>query len=219
MTLTLLDLYNAAASQEWSMYDGEAATTEEMEKSLIIALNKALAEIMYSRPFHFRERTQVIITVPKIKNYELPYGLILKDKNGNFAIKANSKPLELITNPFELEETEGLPSGFYLKGGDLILYPTPAEKSIITIDYLTLALGENSQDDELYHLSNAEDTVLVPTHLEELLKQAVISKTMLNTISSESDENYSAYKKQFETAYKLLIKYERGAGQDKSVKI
>ena len=66
MTLTFLDLYNTAASQEWSMYDKDATDKDEFEKSLVIDLNKAVTEILYSFPFSFRERTHVLFTIPKI---------------------------------------------------------------------------------------------------------------------------------------------------------
>ena len=84
MTLTFLNLYNTAASQEWSMYDNDAAKTEDFEKSLVIALNKAITEILYSFPFSFRERTHVIFTIPKINSYSLPKGLIIKDSAGTY---------------------------------------------------------------------------------------------------------------------------------------
>ena len=45
MTITLLDLYNTAATQEWSMYDNDAASKEEFEKSLVLSLNKAVSEL------------------------------------------------------------------------------------------------------------------------------------------------------------------------------
>ncbi len=64
MTLKLLDLYNTAATQEWSMYDNDALSGDELEKSLILALNKAITEILYSYPFNFRERTHIILTIP-----------------------------------------------------------------------------------------------------------------------------------------------------------
>ena len=48
MTITLLDLYNTAATQEWSMCDNDAASKEEFEKSLVLSLNKAVSEILYS---------------------------------------------------------------------------------------------------------------------------------------------------------------------------
>ena len=50
------------------------------------------------------------------------------------------------------------------------------------------------------------------------MKEAIITRTMLNTIASENDENYSAYLKQAREAYKLLIKYSKGVGKDKVVK-
>ena len=56
MTLTFLDLYNTAASQEWSMYDNDATDKNDFEASLVIDLNKAVSEILYSYPFSFRER-------------------------------------------------------------------------------------------------------------------------------------------------------------------
>ena len=83
---------------------------------------------------------------------------------------------------------------------------------------MTLAIGENAQGEEIYSLKKDSDILTVPTYLEELMKEAIITRTMLNTIASENDENYSAYLKQAREAYKLLIKYSKGVGKDKVVK-
>ena len=219
MTLTFLDLYNSAASQEWSMYDNDAVTTDDFEQPLVIALNKAISEILYSYHFNFRERTHILFTIPNIKSYSLPKGLIKKDSTGEYCVKINSRPLKFIKNNLLLEEKQGIPEGFYIRGSKLVLYPTPSEKFIVTIEFLTLAIGENKNEEEIFVLKNEDDTILIPEHLEEIFKNAVISRAMLNTISSESDENYSAYKKQSEIAYKQLVKYSKGVGQDKVVKI
>ena len=219
MTLTLLDLYNSCASQEWSMYDSGVSTTAEMEPSLILAINKALAEIIYSYPFKFRERTHIDFTYAGVEAYEMPFGLIMKDKSGDYAVTLNGKKLRFLENSNELEPKCGISEGFYIKGSDIILYPTPCSKFILSIDYYTLALGEDSNGEEILKLSNADDAVDIPEHLEEILKQAVISRAMLSTISAETDENYSAYKKQSETSYRQLVKYSKGWWQDKSVKI
>ena len=205
MTLTFLDLYNSAASQEWSMYDNDAVTTDDFEQPLVIALNKAISEILYSYHFNFRERTHILFTIPNIKSYSLPKGLIKKDSTGEYCVKINSRPLKFIKNNLLLEEKQGIPEGFYIRGSKLVLYPTPSEKFIVTIEFLTLAIGENKNEEEIFVLKNEDDTILIPEHLEEIFKNAVISRAMLNTISSESDENYSAYKKQSEIAYKQLI--------------
>ncbi len=219
MTLTLLDLYNTAASQEWSMYDNDAANTDEMEKPLVIALNKAVTEILYSYPFPFRERTHILFTMPKIKYYDIPQGLIIRDKEENYSIKINNNLIKLIKNPIQLTEKQGCPEGFFIKGSKLVLYPTPNEKFILTIDYITLSIGENSDGDEIFTLTNVDDIITVPHYLEEIFKNAVISRTMLNSISSESDENYSAYKKQSEISYHQLVKYAKGVEPAKSIKI
>ena len=219
MTLTLLDLYNAAASQEWAMYDNDAVSDSEFEASFVLAINKSILEILTSYDFPFRARTHLILTIPKMDAYDLPSGLIKKDDKGRHAVKYNSVRLDFIENPLELKDKSGVPEGFYIKNDKIMLYPTPQEKGLVTIDYLTLAIGENSKGEEIFTLKNDTDILSVPAHLEELMKEAIITRTMLNTIAAESDENYSAYQKQADRAYKLLIKYSKGVKLDKSIKI
>lgn len=219
MTLTLLDLYNTAASQEWAMYDNDAVSDSEFEDSFVLAINKSIIEILASYDFPFRERTHLILTIPKMDAYDLPNGLIKKDKQGKYAVKYNSKLLNFIENPLDLDAKFGVPEGFYIKNDKIVLYPAPQEKGLVTIDYTTLAVGENEQGEEIFVLKKDSDILTVPQYLEELMKEAIITRTMLNTIASESDENYSAYLKQADRAYKLLIKYSKGVGQDKSIKI
>ena len=118
---------------------------------------------------------------------------------------------------FNKEEILGIPEYFCIKNSKLFLYPSPAEKLIVTIDYLTLAVGVNKDDEEIFYLENDDDVIMIPEYLEEIFKNAVISRTMLNSIASECDENYSAYKKQSETAYRQLVKYSKGVGQEKKI--
>lgn len=217
MTLTLLDLYNSAATQEWSMYDNDANTSDELENSLVLAINKATSEILYSHPFSFREKTHLIITIPNINVYDLPKGIIKKDCEENYCVRINSQPLKLVKDFTEIKT--GIPEEFLIKGDKLYLNPIPEEKCIITIDYLTLAIGENKKGEEIFALKKDSDVLNIPEHLEELLKNAIIARTMLNSIASETDENYSAYKKQSETACRLLVKYAKGVGVEKGIKI
>ena len=219
MTLTLLDLYNTAATQEWAMYDNDAVSASEFEDSLVLALNKSILSIYTSFPFSFRERTHVILTIPKIQEYDLPAGLIKKNNDGRFSVKYNSVLLEYKENISEADNVTGIPNGFCLRNNKIVLNPIPQEKGLLTIDYYTLSIGENAAGEEIFSLKKEDDALTIPAYLEELMKEAVITRTMLNTIASESDENYSAYKKQAENAYKLLIKYSKGIERDKSVKI
>ena len=218
MALTLLDLYNTAASQEWAMYDNDAISDSEFEDSFVLAINKSIIEILASYDFPFRERTHLILTIPKMDAYDLPSGLIKKDLNGKYAVKYNSELLNFVENPLDLGSKMGIPDSFYIKNDKIVLYPIPQEKGLVTIDYMTLAIGENAEGEEIFALKKDSDILTVPVYLEELMKEAIITRTMLNTIASESDENYSAYLRQANKAYKLLIKYSKGVGQDKIVK-
>ena len=199
------------------MYDNDATSGDEFEKSLVLALNKALQEIFYSYEFRFRNRTHVLFTIPRINAYDLPNGMIKKNLEGDYCVKLGTKFLKRIETPEKLDEKSGIPEGFYLNNDKIYFYPTPNEQSIVTIDYITLCIGENKDGEEIFTLKEDDDVVFVPTHLEELLKNAVISRAMLNSIASESDENFSAYKKQSETAYRLLVKYAKGVDGEKKI--
>ena len=219
MTITLLDLYNTTASQEWAMYDNDAVSDAEFEESLVLALNKSILEIYSSYDFPFRERTHLILTIPRMDAYEMPHGLIKRDSRGKHIVKYNSQQLDYIDDSTNLEKRIGTPTGFYIQNDKIVLYPVPQEKGIVTIDYMTLVIGETKDGVEIFSLKNDSDRLLVPLHLEELMKEAIITRTMLNTIASENDENYSAYLKQADRAYKLLVKYSKGVGIDKKIKI
>ena len=56
MTLTFLSIYNDVAGQAWSMYDGDAESSEEMESALKSSINKALSELWTAK----RSRTALI---------------------------------------------------------------------------------------------------------------------------------------------------------------
>ena len=219
MTITLLDLYNTAASQEWAMYDNDALSDAEFEDSFVLALNKAIIDIYSTYEFPFRERTHLILTMPKINSYDLPKGIIKRDNNGNYMVRYNSQLLKYIENTTFLEEKLGVPEYFYIKNNSIMLYPIPQEKGVVTIDYMTLAIGESADGEEIYSLKKDTDILSVPIQLEELMKEAIITRTMLNTIASEGDENYSAYKKQADKALRLLLKYSKGLEKNKGIKI
>ena len=219
MTITLLDLYNTAASQEWAMYDNDALSDAEFEDSFVLALNKAIIDIYSTYEFPFRERTHLILTMPKMNSYDLPKGIIKRDNSGNYMVRYNSQLLKYIENTTFLEEKLGVPEYFYIKNNSIMLYPIPQEKGVVTIDYMTLAIGESADGEEIYSLKKDTDILSVPIQLEELMKEAIITRTMLNTIASEGDENYSAYKKQADKALRLLLKYSKGLEKNKGIKI
>ena len=152
MAITLLDLYNTTVSQEWAMYDNDALSDAEFEDSLVLALNKSILEIYASYEFPFRERTHLILTIPKMDSYDLPHGLIKRDSNENYIVKYNSVRLKYINDSSSLIKKIGTPDSFYLQNDKIVLYPVPQEKGIVTIDYMTLVVGETKDGVEILTL-------------------------------------------------------------------
>ena len=96
---------------------------------------------------------------------------IKRDETGNYCVRINSKQLSFTKDiP---EETFGIPEKFYIRGDKINFSPTPKEKCIITIEYITLAIGENIKGEEIYSLKEDTDSLIVPPHLEELVKNAI----------------------------------------------
>lgn len=220
MTLTYLDIYNEVAGQAWSMYDGEIDNVGEMESALKTSINKALSEIWCSYPFPFREKTLTITTSKGNNKYSTPNGNIIKKfvlGSQVYSIRIGKNYLEYLENFETLEDKEDRPTGFYIKNDTLILYPTPDNTYTVTVDYLTLAIGEDDFGDSVYSLKNDNDTINIPEKYENIFKNALITKSMLYAIASESDENYSGYKEQFDKAYKILISYTSGLNKEKRV--
>lgn len=218
--ITLIDLYNEITGQAWSMFDGEIESQEEFETSVITSIQKALNALWCSYPFPFRERTHLITTKAGVASYNLPNGNIIKKKIGseqNYAVICDRKPLQY-TNDYEtLEEKEGTPELFYIKNDKIYLYPTPDERTLVTIDYLMLFPACNEDGEEKYTLEDDTDYINIPEKYEGLFKCALLPKAMYYAIASETDENYNGYKEQYEEAYKLLLKYCRGINLDKVI--
>lgn len=220
MTLTFLDIYNEVAGQAWSMYDGDAESADEMESALKSSINKALSEIWCSYPFPFRIKNLTFKTISGNSEYSVPNGNIIKKTvSGNqvYSVMINKKFLEYLDNYELLEDKEGTPFGFYIKNDTLILYPTPNNSYTVSIEYLTLAIGENDFGDSVYSLKNDNDSINIPEKYENIFKNALITKSMLYAIASEQDENYSGYKEQYDRAYKILISYTSGLKKEKKV--
>ncbi len=220
MTLTLLDIYNSVASQAWSMFDDEVDSDSEFENVLISSINKALSDLWCSTDFSFRRKTEDLLLMNGEQSYSLPDGNIVErkiDGKKGYCVSIDGNYLEFLDKePAETEET-GTPKYFCVDNQNIYFYPVPDQAYEVQIEYYTLVIGSDETGKDLYALKNDTDTIDIPEKLEELFKNALITKTMLYAIASEHDENYSNYKKQFETAYKLLLKYTTGITPERKV--
>ena len=220
MALTFLDVYNEVAGQAWSMYDGDVESIDEMESALKSSINKALSEIWCSYPFPFRIKTLNITTTQGNSEYSTPNGNILKKTvSGSqvYSVRIGKNCLEYLYDYESLEDKAGTPTGVYIKNDTLVLYPAPDNTYTVVIEYLTLAIGEDDFGDSVYTLKNDNDTINIPEKYENIFKNALITKSMLYAIASESDENYSGYKEQYDRAYKILINYTSGLKKEQRV--
>lgn len=190
------------------------------ESALKSSINKALSEIWCSYPFPFRIKTFTLKTSQGISEYSTPNGNIIKKTvSGSqvYCVRIDKNYLEYLDDYETLEDKEGTPKGFYIKNDTLHLYPIPDDTYTVTIEYLTLAIGENDFGDSVYSLQNDNDTIDIPEKYENIFKNALITKSMLYAIASESDENYSGYKEQYDRAYKILINYTSGLKKEQRV--
>lgn len=210
MTLTFLELYNECAEQPWSMYDGEAESIDDLESALKISINKAISYLWNFQPWSFRKQRISIKTKSGKNIYNLPNGLLERkviEGEQKFKVIYDRKFLDYIPDFEMLEDSEGEPEGFYVDGESLLLYPTPDDSYTINISYLVLPYGLNDDEDAVYELKEETDYINIPEKYETLFKNCVISLAMMYAIADETDENYSGYKKQYEDALDVMLKY------------
>lgn len=215
MTIKFIDLYNEIAEQAWSMYDADVTAKDEFETALTSSIQKALSELWCSYNFPFRLKTQKLKTKAGKAEYELPPGKIfLKTINGReeYSIKCNSSYLDYLDNFEELEDENetGKPDAFFIKADKLHLYPAPDDVYTVQIEYYTLIIGQNEDEEDIYTLKDENDTLDIPEKYEVLFKNALKTLSLAYSIADTTDENFEQYMQQYERAYKLLIDYCSG---------
>ena len=209
MTITLLNLYNEIASQPWSMFDNDAKTVDDFDTSLLSAINKSLVELWCSYPFEFRLKTKTFFIQPCLEKYSLPLGTIKQketSKGIQYSVKLSGRLLEFLEDYKDLEVEVGRPTGFFVEENKIGFYPVPDKVYRVNVDYYTLAVGYDSNDNPVYRLDKADDYIDIPEQYSQLFINALISKVMMYALVDISDDNYAGYNIQYEKAYKALIK-------------
>ena len=221
MTIKFIDLYNEVAEQAWSMYDSDVTDKDEFETALTSSIQKALSELWCGYDFPFRLKTQKIKTKINKSDYELPNGKIfIKAINGKekYSIKCGSDFLNYLDNLEKLEEEQtGTPEYFYVEGDKLYLYPIPDDVYNIKIEYYTLVVGQNEDEEDIFTLKDENDTLDIPEKYEVLFKNALKTLSLAYSIADTTDENYGQYMQQYERAYKILIDYCDGVELQKRI--
>lgn len=220
MTLTLLNLYNKITGQAWSMFDTDAEGADDFEPAVISSIQKALSYLWCSYKFPFRVKTFNFNTSINKDSYKLPNGNIIKKvvKGSEvYAVKYNKTFLDYLSDYETLEDKTGKPQGFYIENDKIFLYPTPDDVYKISIEYLNTFAVLSSDGISKANLEEETDYIDIPEKYEDLFANALLPLAQLYNIASEQDENYSAYKKQFDSAYKILIEFTQGIDINKSI--
>lgn len=215
MSVSLLDIYNKVTAQSWSIYETGVGENDELEQSVIIAIQKALRTIWNAHSYCFRLKNTVISTCENEVFYPRPCGNIVK--NGVRLLKDNE-----ILKPIHYSKLGvpalGRPEYFFIKYNKLGFSPIPDGEYLVSIDYNTFKLGKNSQNQSVYNLENLNDTLDVPQMFEDLFLHALTNKAMLNALASGKSELYEPYLSQFLSSYKNLVLNTEGIEFEKEIK-
>lgn len=175
------------------------------------SINKAISYLWNSYDWKFKKRVLVQRTKPNKREYTKPIGLINKTSQGKkqvYGVKLNGEYLDYISNFYNLDkQSTGKTDSFYIDNNYICLYPVPEESNTLEIEYMLLPYGLNEDDEEIYSLKEDTDYINIPEEFEELFKNCVISKAMMYAIAEETDENYSAYDRQYREALEVLLRF------------
>lgn len=218
--LTLLDLYNRITGQAWSMFDSEVEDKEEFETSVTTSIQKALSALWCSYKFVFRNKKYKFKTRSGVSEYSRPNGnIIQKTIRGSkvYGIKCGKKFLLYEPDYEVLEDKTGEPEAFFIQYDKICLYPTPDKSYDIEVEYITFDAACDEDGETKANLVEETDYINIEERYEDLFEKALMPLAMTYLIASESDENFSQYKEQYERAYKNLIDFCRGADIDKRI--
>lgn len=218
--LTFLDLYNECAGQPWSMFDNDAMSNEDFESAMRISINKALSYLWNYQDWAFRYATKTFRTKPNVTEYSMPNGNLTRTTtNGveRYGVQYNGEYLPYNPTYDTTSDEKGSPEYFYIVGDKLFIYPTPDASYQVDLTYLKLPCVLSANLDQQMELKEDDDYVNISEKYEVLFKNCLISLSMMYAIAEETDENYSAYKKQYEDALMVLLKYCRNGSIDRNI--
>ncbi len=215
MAITLLDIYNKMTAQSWSIYETDLEASDDIEQSVVIAIQKALRTLWNAHPYSFRLKNTVIKTSKNITRYRRPDGNIVQ--NGVKILETGDilRP----SHPSKVTgDSVGVPNVFYIKYNRLCFYPLPEREYTVSIDYNTFKLGRNAQDESIYNLKKLDDVLDVPEMFEDLFIDALLNKSMINALTSSRSELYQPYLQQFIESYKNLVINTSGLDTEVEIK-
>lgn len=215
MSLSLQSIYNQVTGQSWSIYETNIIDFDEAEKSVIIAIQKALRMLWNAHPYSFRLKNRSIKLVPNLERYSRPDGNIVQNGVKLIDTQEILKPKmykDILGNEV------GKPKYFYIKYNKLFFYPTPDKEYSVSIDHNTFKMGVNEKGESLYNLSKPTDSLNIPEIYEDLFLHALMNKSMLNALTSGKSELFQPYLAQFVESYRNLVTKTSGLDTEMEIR-
>ncbi len=202
MSVTLLDIYNKVTGQSWSIYNTGIETADEVDSSVLNAIQKALKVIWLGHSYCFRLKNKEIKLISGEYKYNRPSGNIVN--SGVRLLEKNTILKPTIYTKIK-DNSYGEPKYFYIKYNKLCVSPIPEKDYTISVDYNTFYLGKTATGSSIYNLKELTDELDIPEMFEDLFINTLINKSMLNALASGKSELYEPYLQQFIETYKSLV--------------
>ena len=95
-----------------------------------------------------------------MSQYLLPIGTIKQKettKGIEYKAKLNNKCLDFIEDGSSLSYETGKPTSFYIEDDKICFYPVPDDVYNVKIDYYTLSVGFDKDDEPIYKLKYSSE--------------------------------------------------------------
>ncbi len=206
---TFYDIIKEVSNLRWSIVDPDPSSFEEVQRSVKLAIMQAHAYIWGLDDFPFKKKKTSIIAEKGVSTLIAPKGNITK-----VWIEGETTPLLQINSEDAdfLSAQSGTPQKYWVDFGDegalIHLYPTPQENTFVNIRYISNQMAKSHDGEPKANLEALDDFLNLPNDetVENIYMQCLNTKSMEYLVADDQDENYQPYIKEFNEAYRNLLK-------------
>lgn len=205
------DIILNVSNLRWSIVDPEPSSFEDVQKAVKLAVCQAHSYIWGLRDFSFKERKAIFSLNAGENTFLAPKGIIKQmwvGGGGEYLTEFESrKEVDF------LEDNRGQPARYWIEMSDsgpiVKLYPAPGKAIQVFVRYDTAMRARTTDGQEKANFEAMDDILNLPDDevLQDLYLHCLNTKSMVYLVADETDENYKPYQREFEEAYRTLLKY------------
>lgn len=212
--MNIQEALDLAATKAWSGFSPDNTTFSSADaKTMVAEFNSSILYNSNREDFPFQVGALSFNTVIGQRAYELDTGVINK-----VYISGELDYLKLIDeNPF-LEETQGVPTQFYLKYVNNVLYmylhQIPDAVYTVNVDYVQNSFVVGADNVIKQTFTDADDELNIPEHLQELFWQCIILRAMQTNNKDGTDENYAPIISEYNEFWNTFVRKSKPIKKD-----